>query len=175
MRRPFPSHAIGSRAGARDKTLEKIEMRPPLKLALGVIGLGLLVARTAPTFAQEDSVMRSTAEVDQIPGNIAIVKQSGSANTAIAEQEAILGAGYANAASILQYGAGGNASITQKNGSQLAAGIAQYGANETATVTQQNGTNLGVQIFQYSNGASIGVTQSGAGAPNGPPIVIKQF
>ena len=56
-----------------------------------------------------------------------------------------------------------------------AVAIAQYGANETATVTQQNGTNLGVQINQYSNGASIGVTQSGAGAPNGPPIVIKQF
>jgi len=46
MRRPFPSHAIGSRAGVRDKTLEKTEMRPPLKLTLGVIGLGLLVAAT---------------------------------------------------------------------------------------------------------------------------------
>jgi hypothetical protein len=150
-------------------------MNLPLKLALGPAVLGLLIAGTMPAVAQEDTVAQSTAEVDQIPGNIAIVRQSGGANSAVVEQQAILGAAYANAASIQQSGSSGSASITQKNGSQLAAGIAQYGTNETATVTQQNGTNLGVQINQYSNGASIGVAQSGMGTPNGPPIVIKQF
>ena len=150
-------------------------MHPGLKLTVGLAGLALLFPGNSPALAQEDRVTQSPAEADQIPGNIAIVKQSGSANSALVEQQAILGAGYANAASIQQFGSDGSASITQKNGSQLAAGIAQYGTNETATVTQQNGANLGVQINQYSNGASIGVTQSGTGTPNGPPIVIRQF
>lgn len=146
-----------------------------LKLTIGILGIGLLIAACMPAFAEEDSIVQSTAGVDQIPGNLAIIRQNGNANTASVEQEAILGAAYANAASIQQNGAGGNAGITQRNGSQLAAGIAQYGNNDTAVITQQNGTNLGVQINQYSNGASISVTQSGVGTPNGAPIVIKQF
>lgn len=147
-------------------------MRLDLEISIGVLGLAL---SAAPAFAQQDSVMQSAAGVDQIPGNISTIRQNGDTNTASVEQQAILGAGYANSASIQQNGSGGNASITQKNGSQFGAGIAQYGNNETATVTQQNGTNLGVQINQYNNGASVGVTQFGAGVPNGAPITIKQF
>jgi minor curlin subunit len=135
-----------------------------------------LAAASAASAQQQDSVTQSTADVDQIPGNISIIRQNGNTNTATIEQQAILGASYANAASIQQNGAGSIASITQKSGSQLAAGIAQFGNNETATITQQGGTNLGVQINQYSNGASVGVTQfGGTGTPNGPPISIKQF
>ena len=143
------------------------------KIFIGVFGLALLAA--APAFAQQqDSVTQST-EVDQIPGNFSIIQQTGNNNTAGVEQQAILGANHANAASIQQNGSGNTATVTQKNGSQFAAGIAQYGNNETATVTQQNGSNLGVQINQYNNGASVGVTQFGTGTPGAPPITIKQF
>ena len=148
-------------------------MRLVRKISIGVFGLALFAA--APAFAQQDGVTQSTADVDQIPGNTSTIHQNGNNNAAGVEQQAILGANYANAAAIQQNGSGNTASITQKNGSQFAAGVAQYGNNETATVTQQNGSNLGVQINQYNSGASVGVTQFGTGTPGAPPITIKQF
>jgi hypothetical protein len=113
-----------------------------------------------------------TAQVDQIPGNISTIRQSGNSNTASVEQQAILGA-YANAASIQQNGTGDNASLTQK-GSQNAVGLAQNGNNQTASIGQ-NGTNLGLQINQYGNGTSIGVTQFGTGSPSAAPVTINTF
>ena len=122
----------------------------------------------------DDTMTMGSANVDQIPGNIAVIQQQNNRNTASIEQQAILGAAYANEAVIKQYGIGGSASVTQTQGQQNAAGIAQYGNNEKASVTQ-NGTNLGVQINQYTNGASIAVTQSGTSAPGAAPVTIKQF
>jgi Curlin associated repeat len=152
----------------------------------GLSRLGALVgvlfsSIVAPAFGQDLSYQAGCAQagvtcgsalVDQIPGNIAMIRQNGASSTANIEQQAILGS-YANAASIRQNGDGDNASVSQK-GSQNAAGIAQYGSNDTAAVGQ-NGTDLGVQIKQYGNGSSIGVTQFGTGAAGAPPITIKQF
>jgi hypothetical protein len=122
----------------------------------------------------DDTTTTGPANVDQIPGNIAVIQQQNNGNTASIEQQAILGATYANEAVIQQYGTGGIASVTQQQGQQNAAGIAQYGIGDKASATQ-NGTNLGVQITQYSNGASIAVTQFGAGAPGAAPVTIKQY
>jgi hypothetical protein len=123
--------------------------------------------------AADDTMTTGPANVDQIPGNIAVIQQQGNGNTANIEQQAILGAAYANEAVIQQYGIGGSAGVLQQ-GQQNAAGIAQYGTGDKASTTQ-NGTNLGVQIIQYSNGASIAVTQFGTGAPGAAPVTIKQF
>ena len=80
----------------------------------------------------DDTMTMGPANVDQIPGNIAIIQQQNNRNTASIEQQAILGAAYANEAVIKQYGIGGSASVTQTQGQQNAAGIAQYGNNEKA-------------------------------------------
>lgn len=135
--------------------------------------LALLLAAGTAAIAQQNSSTQSIADVDQIPGNVTIIQQNGNTNTATIEQQAILGASYANAASIQQNGTGGSASVSQQ-GQQNAAGILQNGIGDKAAV-QQNGSNLGVQINQYSNGLSATVTQFGTGTPNGPPISIKQF
>ncbi len=146
-------------------------MHPRLK-TIPAAGLALLLAAAGPAFAQTDSVTQSTANVDQIPGNIATIQQNGASNSASVEQQAILGASYANATLIQQNSTGGSASVVQQ-GQQNAAGIMQGGAGDKATV-QQNGSNLGVQINQYSNNLSISVQQFGTGTPNGAPITIKQ-
>ena len=115
------------------------------------------VACFSAAFA-DDTPTLGSANVDQIPGNIAVIQQQNNRNTASVEQQTILGAAYANVAVIQRYGLGGSASVTQQ-GQQNAAGIAQYGNGEKATVTQ--------------NG--ITVIQSGTSAPGAPPITIKQF
>ena len=86
-------------------------MPPCLKLATGFLGLGLFLAWERAGVRARD---QSAADADQIPGNIAIVNQTGSANTASAEQQAILGAAYANAAQIQQNGSGGSAKSCSK-------------------------------------------------------------
>ena len=78
-------------------------MRASLSIPIGVFGLGLLIAGTAPAFAQQ-SVTYPTVDVQQIPGNISSIGQTGSANAASVEQQAILGAAYANSAQIQQNG-----------------------------------------------------------------------
>jgi hypothetical protein len=133
----------------------------------------LILAIGAPALAHADGMMQSSADVDQIPGNIAIIRQSGVSDTAIIEQHAILGATYANAASIQQNGTSGSATVSQQ-GQQNAIGIAQYGIGDKVTATQ-NGTNLGVQINQYSSNSSIGVTQYGTNTQNVSPVTIKQY
>ncbi len=134
---------------------------------------GLICTATCFNAAFADDLITGTANVDQVPGNIAVIQQYGNSNTAGIEQQAILGATYANEAVIQQHGTGGTASVTQQ-GQQNAAGIAQYGTNDKASATQ-NGTNLGVQINQYGIGASIAVTQFGTGTPGVAPLTIKQF
>ena len=144
-------------------------MPPCLTSPIGILGLGLFLAWGAPAFAQG---VNPVADAEQIPGNIAIIGQTGNANAASAEQRAILGAAYANVAQIQQNGSGGSASIVQQ-GQQNSALIAQYADGNKASA-EQNGAGLGVQIYQYSNGAMIGVTQSGPGVP-GAPLIVKQF
>jgi minor curlin subunit len=154
-----------------NRTGQEIEMPASLTMPIGVFGLGLLIAGTAPAFAQQ-GVPYPTVDVQQIPGNISSIGQTGSANAASVEQQAILGVAYANSAQSQQNGTGGSASVTQQ-GQQNSAVIVQSGVGDKVSA-EQYGAGLGVQINQYGNGASIGVTQSGAGT-NGAPIIIKQF
>jgi hypothetical protein len=132
---------------------------------MGVLGPG------APAFA--DDVTQSTADVDQIAGNLVTIQQNGNRNAASVEQQAILGATHANAVSIQQYANDGFATVTQQ-GERNAAGIAQYANGDKAEV-EQHGVNLGVQINQYTPNASISIKQFGTGTLNGQPITIKQF
>ena len=96
-------------------------MRASLSIPIGVFGLGLLIAGTAPAFAQQ-SVTYPTVDMQQIPGNISSIGQTGSANAASVEQQAILGAAYANSAQIQQNG-------TAEQRKRDAAGPAELGCH----------------------------------------------
>jgi hypothetical protein len=109
--------------------------------------------------------------VDQIPGDTLVLQQSGSANSATIEQQAILGATYSNAISIQQSGANSSVNMVQQ-GQQNGAAIVQSG-NSDQINAWQNGTDLGLQISQYGNNSSIGVKQFGTGG--GVTVSVKQF
>ncbi len=136
-------------------------------------GALICVAALSGAASAQDIVLKGSANVDQIPGNIAIIQQQSGNNNASIEQKAILGATFANEAIIAQSGAGDSASVKQR-GQDNAAQIAQTSNNETATV-KQYGWNLGVQIIQSVPGSTVTVTQYGTSTPGAPPITVKQF
>lgn len=141
-----------------------------------------LLAVTFPALADDPSLSIGcaqqgaacgAADVSQIPpGNYANIRQIGNANTAMAEQQAILGRP-GNAALISQDGSGNKAKVVQQGSGNLAA-IAQYGDGETATA-KQFGTGLGVEIQQSNPGSDIIVKQFGTALPGSPTIKIRQF
>jgi hypothetical protein len=132
-----------------------------------------LLAALAPFPAYADSTTPGSAYVDQIPGNVASVQQSGDANSIVTEQQAILGASVSrpNNASIVQGGSNNSVNLTQQ-GQQNNAAIEQDGTNDKITTTQ-NGTNLNLHIDQYGYSSSVGVKQFGTGGSTA--VTVKQF
>ncbi|WP_169309537.1 hypothetical protein [Rhodomicrobium vannielii] len=147
----------------------------------GVVAAALLLSSASPLLADEyDAILGATtvvAAVPQGPGNVSVIGQRGTSNTASVEQQAILGRS-ANVASIGQAGSSNGVTLTQTGGGNNAA-VGQVGDGNSTTLSQpgnataavaQVGTNLGVNINQSAN-SSIGVVQFGAGIP-GTAITI---
>ena len=123
------------------------------KLCASLACSATLLRLCIPSFGDQ-----SAASVDQITGNVSAIYQSGTANTARLEQQAILG-GYANISSIQQTGDHDSATVSQ-SGSHDSVSILQHGDHDTATVSQ-NGSNPTAQVTQWGNYGSVGITQSG--------------
>jgi hypothetical protein len=131
-----------------------------------LISILFCVGYSSPTAADG-----SNTYVDQIPGDTLVLQQSGSANSATIEQQAILGASHTNSVSIQQSGMNSCIDILQQ-GQQNNAAIIQSG-NDDKIIASQNGAGLGLQISQYGNNSSVGATQFGTGG--GIVISVRQF
>jgi Curlin associated repeat len=94
-----------------------------------------------------------------MPGNISTIQQSGNANWASVEQQAILGGTYPNITSIDQKCDYDSAKVTQ-TGEHNQVKITQHGNHDTAIVSQ-NGINLNAQINQFGNYGTTVVNQYG--------------